>query len=118
MIDTDEHTFWSKYLGTYLDTTKSPSNLMLLDINQLWRQEVSRVQDIAQVQESSPTHSHPGTVDACQKIAPAADTSSWETEHEQRFKRRLSPESNLIQTNLTDSVRLISKPVAVQTKLP
>ena len=56
-IDADAGTLWSKTLGMFLDTSKSPSNLMLLDINQLWPQDVSFVQDTVQVQGSKETHS-------------------------------------------------------------
>lgn len=47
VIDTEANTLWGKMLGKYLETSKSASNLMLLDLNQLWPQDVFAVQDTA-----------------------------------------------------------------------
>ena len=46
IIDTDAETLWSKRLGRYLKISKTPKNLYLLDINQLWDEDTPR--DIAQ----------------------------------------------------------------------
>ena len=56
VIDAEASTLWSKKLGKYLETAKSPSNLMMLNINQLWPQDILAVQDNVQVQESCETH--------------------------------------------------------------
>ena len=45
VIDTEQGTLWSKYLGNFLETTKSSSGLMLLDLNQLWTHEVALCQE-------------------------------------------------------------------------
>ena len=53
VIDTDQGTLGSKYLGGFLQTTRSPSNLMLLDINELWQEDVSHVQNEPHASDTS-----------------------------------------------------------------
>ena len=66
---------------------------MLLDIKQLWQQDVSHVEDMVQVQESESSLSIPDTSGVCQKLMPADETTKRETEH--RFDSSLCPESTL-----------------------
>ena len=72
VIDTEQGTLWSKYLGRFLQTTRSPSNLML-DINELWQEDVSHVQDKA---IRPKTEDQPG-----QKVPNASDTSFERTDN-------------------------------------
>ena len=51
IIDTDEETLYSKVLSRYLQLTKSLKNLFLMDINQLWDDEMD-VDQVAQVLQS------------------------------------------------------------------
>ena len=39
VIDTEEGTMWSKALQKYLVMDRSPKNLFLMDLNQLWNDE-------------------------------------------------------------------------------
>ena len=57
VIDTEQGTLWSRYLGSFLETTKSSSGLMLLDLNQLWTHEAALCQDRVPEQGSDLTHS-------------------------------------------------------------
>ena len=95
VIDAEASTLWSKKLGKYLETTKSPSNLMMLDLNQLWPQDILAVQDKVQVQESFETQ--PRTERPVPKDQPADESSSVDTE--QCFESHHCFQSMLIKTN-------------------
>ena len=103
VIDAEDNTLWSKKLGKFLETTKSSSNLMLLDINQLWPQDAFAVQDTVQVQGSNPIQSIQ-TAELVSKSQPAATASPIDAE--QCVTGRATELSNLIKPNPNEIVKV------------
>ena len=103
VIDAEDNTLWSKKLGKFLETTKSSSNLMLLDINQLWPQDAFAVQDTVQVQGSNPIQSIQ-TAELISKGQPAATASPIDAE--QCVTGRATELSNLIKPNPNEMVKV------------
>ena len=100
VIDTDQGTLWSKYLGRFLQTTRSPSNLMLLDINELWQEDASHVQDIAPEQRPEMAIRPKTEGGSDQKVSNASDTSLVKTE--ECFSQSSMSKSIRVKTNQTD----------------